>query len=144
MGLSNIQRQRRRWRREMSTKTTTMKTEASAKDRRRVQEIGDDDGGGSGSMTGQVDWQQQRSVDFPCYRVSNSNTFSSLSIFYIVFILFLSDSFFLFPARNTISTAIMQKIFLYQVYTNLGYVPPTYRRVKNYEFALSIKTYVNP
>ena len=24
----------------------------------------------------------------------------------------------------------MQKIFLYQVYTNLAYVPPTYRRVK--------------
>ena len=24
----------------------------------------------------------------------------------------------------------MQKIFLYQVYTNLAYVPPTYRRIK--------------
>ena len=24
----------------------------------------------------------------------------------------------------------MQKIFFYQVYTNLAYVPPTYRRVK--------------
>ena len=25
------------------------------------------------------------------------------------------------------------KIFLYQLYTNLVYAPPTYKRVKNYE-----------
>ena len=32
---------------------------------------------------------------------------------------------------------------VYQVYTNLVYVPPMYRRVKDYKFSLSIKTYVN-
>ena len=44
---------------------------------------------------------------------------------------FSSDSFFFsFAARNTISTAIVRKIFLYRVYTNLAYVTPMYRRVK--------------
>ena len=37
---------------------------------------------------------------------------------------------FSFTARKNISTSIMWKIFLYQVYTNLTYAPPTYRRVK--------------
>ena len=30
------------------------------------------------------------------------------------------------------------------MYTNLAYVPPTYKRVKNYKFSLSIKTYICP
>ena len=34
-------------------------------------------------------------------------------------------TFCLFAAQNTISTAIMRKIFLYQVYTNLEYLPST-------------------
>ena len=33
---------------------------------------------------------------------------------------------------------------MYQVYTNLAYVPPTYRKRKKYDFSLSIKTYVIP
>ena len=107
-----------------------MTTEASAEDRRCVQGIGDNDIDGSGSTTGPVDWQQQGSVDFTCYRAANSNTVSSLSIRCLVLILFSSDYFFLFAARNTISIAIMRKIFLYQVYINLAYVPPTYTRVK--------------
>ena len=37
----------------------------------------------------------------------------------------------------------MRKIFLYKVYTNLAYVPLTYRRIKKYNFSQSIKTYVN-
>ena len=41
--------------------------------------------------------------------------------------------FFLFDAQNTISTVIMRKIFVYQIYTNLAHVPPTYRRVKKLE-----------
>ena len=38
----------------------------------------------------------------------------------------------------------MQKIFFYQVYTNLDYVYTTYRRVKKYKFSQSINMYVNP
>ena len=30
------------------------------------------------------------------------------------------------------------------MYTELAYVPRTYRRVKKYEFSLSIKTHVSP
>ena len=36
----------------------------------------------------------------------------------------------MFAVRKTIITAIMYQIFLYQVYTNLAYVPHTYRKVK--------------
>ena len=61
----------------MSTKTKTVTTEASAEDRQRVQGIQDDNReknrGYSGSTTVPVDWQRQRSVDFPCYRVAHSN-----------------------------------------------------------------------
>ena len=78
----------------MSTKTTTRTTEASAEDRQRVQGIKDDGGGGTGSMTGMVDWKQQRSVDFTCYWVAHSNTVSSLSIYCLVLILFSSYYFF--------------------------------------------------
>ena len=41
-----------------------------------------------------------------------------------------------FTARNTISTEIMQKTFLYQVYTNLAYVPPIYMRVKKLQIIM--------
>ena len=73
--------------------TTTTTKEASAEDRGRVQGIGDNDGGGSGSTTGPVDWQRQRSVDFTFYSVANSNTVSSLTRRCLVLILFSSDSF---------------------------------------------------
>ena len=82
----------------MSTKTTAMKTDASAEDRRRVQGIEDDDGGGSGSTTVPVDWQQQRSVYFPCFQVANSNTVSSLSSCCIVLYCFHKITFYLFAA----------------------------------------------
>ena len=49
----------------MRTKTTTATMDASTEDRRSVQGIEDDDRGGSRSTTGLVDWQRQRSVDFP-------------------------------------------------------------------------------
>ena len=78
----------------MSTKTKTTKTNASVEDRRRVQGIEDNNGGGSRSMTGLVDCQRQRSVDFLCFQFSNSNTVLSLSSFCLVLILFSSDSFF--------------------------------------------------
>ena len=77
----------------MSTKTTTTTTEVLADDRRRVQGIRDDGGGGSVLTTILVDWKQQRTVDFPCYRVANSNTVSSLSCRCLVLILFPSDYF---------------------------------------------------
>ena len=114
----------------MSLKTKTTITDASTDGRQRVQGMGDDNRGGSGSTTGPVDWQWQRSVDCPCYRVANSSTVLSLSIHCLVLILFSSDSFSSFASRNTISAAIVQKIFLYQVYNKFAYVPPTYRRVK--------------
>ena len=75
-------------------------------------------------------------VYFHCYRVANSCTVLSLSCFLIVLMFFSSYSFFLFTARKTISTAIMWKIFLYQVYTNLAYVPPRNRRVKQLQFIM--------
>ena len=135
IGPRNLQRQWRIQWRNMSTKiTTTTTTEALAENRPRVQGIGDDDGGGSGLTTGLVDSQRQRSLHFPCYRIANSNTVSSLSRCCLVLYYFHQIPLFLFTARNTISTAIMRKTFLHQVYPNLVYVPPTYRRVKNYEF----------
>ena len=73
----------------MSTNITTTTTEASAEDRRRVQWIKDDNGGGSGSATGPVDRQQQRSVDFPCFQVANSNNVLSMSSRCLVLIFFI-------------------------------------------------------
>ena len=58
----------------MSTKTSTPTPDASAEDRQHVQGIEDDKRGGSGLTTGLVNWQLQRSVDFPCFLVANSNT----------------------------------------------------------------------
>ena len=69
-------------------------------------------------------------VNFPCYSVATSYTGLSLSRRCLVLIFFHRITFFWFAERKTISTAIMRKVFLYQVYTNLVYVPPTYRRVK--------------
>ena len=68
----------------MSTNTTTTTTESSAKGRRCVQGNGDNKGGVSGSTTAPVDWQQQRSVDFPFYCVSNSIP-SSLCLVAVLF-----------------------------------------------------------
>ena len=99
MAPRNLQQQRRRRQRKMSKNTTTTTTEVSEEDRRRVQGIGEYDGGDSGLTMGPVDWQQQRSVDFTCYRVANSNTVSSLSYHCLVLILFSLDSFFLFTAK---------------------------------------------
>ena len=43
--------------RKINMKTTRKTTDASVKDRRRVQGIKDEYGGGSGLTTGMVDWQ---------------------------------------------------------------------------------------
>ena len=69
-------------------KTTTTTTGASEEDRGRVQGIGDNNRGGSVLTTGPVDWQQQQSVDFPCYCVANSNTVSSMSCLCLVAVSF--------------------------------------------------------
>ena len=53
----------------MSTKNTTTIIDASAEDRKHVQDIEDNDRGGSGSTTGAVDGQRQRSVGFYCFQV---------------------------------------------------------------------------
>ena len=84
----------------MITKTTKMKTEALVEDIRCAQGIGYDDGGGSTSMTGPVDWQRQQSVDSPFYSFSNSNTVSSLSRCCLVLISFSSDSFFFIHCKK--------------------------------------------
>ena len=107
----------------MRKKTTTTTTDVSMEDRKHVQGIEDNDGGGSGLTTGPVDWQPQRSVDFPCYQVANSNTVLSLFSCCLVLILFSSDSFFLLSARNTISTAIMRKCFCTECTLNLRMYP---------------------
>ena len=107
-----------------------MTTEASVEDRKRVQGMGNNSRGGSGSTTDPVDWQQQWCVDFPCYRVANSNTVLYQSCYCIVFIFFIR----LFPPRSQqviLSVLKSYKKVLYQVYTNLLYVPRTYRRLKN-------------
>ena len=123
-GLSNLRRRQRLWRRKMSRKNTTTTTEVSAEDRRRVQWIRDNNRGVRGSTTGLVDWKRQRSVYFNCYRVTNSNTVQSLYRCFLVLIFFHQIRLFLFTARNTISSEVMRKIFLYQVYINLAYTPP--------------------
>ena len=56
---------------------------------------------------------------------------SSLYCFDIVLIIFL----FSVRRKKDYQYCNHVKIFLYQVYTNIAYVPPTYRRVKNYEFS---------
>ena len=78
----------------MSTKTTTITTNASVEDRRRVQGIEEDDGGGRILTTGLVYLQQQRSVYFTCFQFANSNTVSSMSSRCLILVLFSSDSFF--------------------------------------------------
>ena len=99
----NIRRQWRHRHRKMITNNTTTTTEASAEDRRHVQGIGDDSGGSSVSTTGPLDWQRQQSVDFPCYRVANSNTISSLSCRCLVLVLFSSDHFFFCSLQKILS-----------------------------------------
>ena len=74
---SNLQQLQMRRKRKIRTKTTTptkITTNALAGDIIHIQGIGDYNVGGSGLTTGPVDWQQQQSVDFPCYWVANSNT----------------------------------------------------------------------
>ena len=93
-GPRNLRRWWRRRRRNMSTKTSTMTAEASAEDIRRAQRTKDNSGGDRGSKTSSVYWQQQRSVDFTCYRVANSNTVLSLSPCCLVLIFFSSDCLF--------------------------------------------------
>ena len=74
--------------------------EASLENRPRDQGIRDDDGGGSGSTMGPMDWQQQHNINFPCYRDANSNTALSLSHHFLVLIQFSSDYFFPVHYKN--------------------------------------------
>ena len=87
----------------MSTKTKITTTDMSAEDRRRVQGIRDDVGGGRGSETGTVDWKQQWSVDFTCYHVAYSNTVSSLSRRCLILIFFSSNSSLCFSLQEILS-----------------------------------------
>ena len=132
-GPRNLQQRRRRRRRKVRMKTTTTTTDASPEDIRHVQGIEDNEKGGIRLTTSLVDWQRQQSVDFLCVQVANSNTNTSR---FLVLIFFHQIPFFPFTTWNTISTKIMRKIFLYKMYTNLAYVPPTYRRVNKRRYLI--------
>ena len=93
-GPRNLRRRWRRRRRKMSAKNSTTTAYASTEDRQHVQRIIENDGDGSGSMMGSMDWKLRRSVYFPCYPVADSNNVSSLFRCCLVLILFSSDPFF--------------------------------------------------
>ena len=121
---------------------TTM--EALAEEDEHKDSNNDNRGVGRGYTTRPRDRRQLRSVDFPCYCVDNSNTVLSLYRRCLVLILFSSDSFFFVHCKKYYQYCNHAENNFYQVYTNLAYVPSTYRRVKNYEFSLLIKTYIIP
>ena len=129
-GMKNLRRLRRHWRRKMRTKTTITTTDESTEDKRRVQGIKDNGGGGSRLTTSLVNWKRQHSVDFTSFQVANSNTVSSQSSRCLVLILFSSDYFPPVRCMKYYQYCNHKENFLYQVYTNLEYVPPTYRRIK--------------
>ena len=120
-----VQRQKRRMMK-TSTKTSITTTEGLAEYRWRAQCIRDNDGDSSSLRKGPMDYQQRGSVNFRYYRVVNSNTFSSIYGCCLVLMIFSLYYFFMFTTRKTINTAIMLKIYLYLVYTNLSHVTPTY------------------
>ena len=93
-GLRDLQWRRRRRKRKIITDTTTVKTEASKKERRRVQGTGDNNRGVSGLKMGLMNWQRQQSVNFPYHRLANSITVLSLSCCCFILILFSSYPFF--------------------------------------------------
>ena len=63
-------------------------------------------------------------------------TLSCLCLFAVSFWYCFHQILFFFAARNTISTANMLIIFLYQVFANLEYVPPMYRTVKKLQVCM--------
>ena len=71
-------------------------------------------------MMSQVDCKQQQRFDV------------TFLICCLVLILFSSGFFRLLHEILSVLQS-QEKIFWYQLYTNLAYVPPTYKRVKNYE-----------
>ena len=72
-------------------------------------------------------------------------TLSRLCLFAILFLYcFHQIPFPPFASRDTISTAIIRKIFLYQLYTNLAYAPLTYRRVKKLRVIMIYKDVRKP
>ena len=107
---------------------------------RRIDDISkgieDDNGGGSRLTTGLVDWQQQLSFGFPCFQVATNNTVLSLSNRYLISIIFSSDSFFYIRCMKYYQYCNHAENILYQIYTNLAYEPPMYRRVKILHFLM--------
>ena len=141
MGPRNLRRRWMRQRRKMSTKTTTTTKNALAEDRQRVQGIKDENGDGSESTTGWWIGNNNRVLIFLTFMLLTV-TLSRLYIVAVSFWYFFIRSLcYLFAAWNNISTAIIRKIFLYRMYTNLAYVPPTYRIKKTLRVIL-INKYV--
>ena len=141
----NLRQRRRRRRRKMSTKITTTTTDTSAEYRWYAQGIGDKDGGGRGSTTAPVDWQQQWGVDYPCYCVATSNTVSSLSCCCLVLIYFSSGSLPPVYCKKYYQYCNHEEnIFFTKCTWTLLIYPPHIEEQKIYEFSWSIKTYVSP
>ena len=134
-GPRNLRRRRRHWQWNMSTKNTTRTTEASAEDRRRVQGIGDNDGGESGLATGPMDWQQKCSVNFPLI-FANSNTVLYISCCCLVLILFSSYSFIFCSLQEIISVLQSRKKYVCTKCTlTLLMCPLRTGELKNYDFS---------
>ena len=144
MGPRNIQWRRRRWRKKMRPKKTKTKMEAPAEDRRRVQGIGNNNWGIRGSEKGPMYWQRQQSVNFPCYRVANSNTVSSLSRCCLVLILFSSDSFIFSLLQERLSVLQSCRYYFCTKCTlALRMYPLRTGEYKKHKFSWSIKIYVS-
>ena len=75
------------------------------------------DRGSSGLTTVPMNWKQQQSVNFPCFRFANSNTISFLSCRCLVLVLFSSYSFFFFSLQERLSVLQSCGILFNQVYT---------------------------
>ena len=65
-----------------------------------------------------------------------SNTVLSLSSCCLVLIFFSSESFYLVHCKKYYQYCNHADNILYEVYTNLAYVPPPYRRVKKLRFLM--------
>ena len=111
----------------MKTKTTT--TDTLSEDRRCVQGIKYNDGGGSRSTTCLVDCKRQRSVDVTCFKVANINAVSSLSSCCLVLIVFFIRLLF-WGSLHEILLVLQsyRKYFCTKCTLTLRMYPPTYRR----------------
>ena len=141
MGQKDLQRQwRRRWR-TVILKTSTTTTEATEKDRKRVQWIRYNDWGSSGSTKGPIDWQRRMCVDVLAI-VSLTVTLSCLFLVAISFWYFFHHISLFCSLQKRIS--LLQscgKDFCTKYTISLRMYPLRTVELKNHKFLWSIKTY---